>query len=139
MTKKELKKTRQYLKVNSYENAYVCVPLSWCARFDLSPTELLIFCYIRHRTEKYVQKAYTGSVKGLSVIANCSLPTARKALQTLCDKGFIIKTHIKRDTSTGKTADWVSYESRIPSNIGTNSKDIEERLAVTAIVAPIRK
>ena len=128
MKKEELKKSRQYHKLKDKSRAFISVPLTWCVRFDLSPTELFLFCYIRYYTENYTRQAYTGSVKGLCVIANCSLPTARKALETLCQKGFIRKIDVSRDNSAGRSVDWVSYESMISSEYPPNSAEIEELL-----------
>lgn len=128
MKKEELTKTRQYKQLQKMSSAAVYVPLAWCARFDLSPTELLIYCTIRHHTERFIQHAYTGSIKGLSVISNTTLPTARKAVETLEAKGFIIKGSQARNLNQNLGADWVTYVSTIPSNVPLNDPTIEDKL-----------
>ena len=127
MKKEDLKQTRQYKQLSKNAQAGVFVPLAWCTRFDITPTELMIFCFIRHHTEKYVHKAYTGSVKGLCVIVGCSLPTARKALETLEAKGFITKGSMPRNVGR-PSADWVCYTSIIPSDMGCAHPGIEKIL-----------
>jgi DNA-binding MarR family transcriptional regulator len=132
MKKEELKETRQYKSLNNNGNSlYVSVPLSWCARFDLSPVELLLFCHIRHRTENYHQRAYTGSIPGLAVVVNASVPTVRKALDNLIEKGFIRKTFKERQNSLGRSVSWIAYESMLDTK--TTGREIEEELAKNRI------
>lgn len=116
MTKKELKNSRQFKEAlkkseqarkDGKETAYAYVnnvPLTWCVAFDLNTTTLLIYCYIRDCTKFMKEQAYTGSVKGLCAKFNCTLPTARKSLQELEEKGFIQKEKSLRDG-----ARWVRY------------------------------
>lgn len=103
MIKRELKKTRQYKSWSNNRN-YITVPLSWCTRFDLSPTDLFIYCVVKNATEKAALRSYTGSVKGLCAACNVSIPTARKSLEKLIEKGFLRKEFLQRD---GR--EWVSY------------------------------
>lgn len=132
MKKEELKGTRQFKKVDNNGNSIcVSVPLSWCARFDLTATELLLFCHIRYRTEHFQQRAYTGSVPGLAVIVNASVPTVRKALDNLIEKGFIRKTFKDRCNSYGQKVGWIAYESLLNSNV--TGRDVEEELAKNRI------
>ena len=116
MTKKDLKNTRQFKEAlkrseqarkDGKETAYAYinnVPLTWCVRFDLTPLMLLIYCYIRDCTKFMKEQAFTGSVKGLCAKFNTTLPTARKALATLEEKGFIRKEKSLRDG-----ARWIRY------------------------------
>ena len=127
MKKEDLKETRQYKLLAKNHKAGVFVPLAWCTRFGITPTELMIFCYIRHHSENYLHKAYTGSVKGLSVIVGSSLPTARKALENLEEKGFITKGSMPRNIGR-PSADWVCYTSTIPSDMGCANPGIEKKL-----------
>lgn len=132
MKKEELKETRQYKRVyNNGNSICVSVPLSWCTRFDLSAVELLIFCHIRHVTEHFIQRAYTGSIPGLASIVNTSVPTVRKALDNLIEKGFIRKTFKERQNSSGHRVTWIAYESMIKSNC--EGREIEEELAKNRI------
>lgn len=132
MKKEDLKKTRQYATLCRVSRAGVVVPLQWGARFDLSPTELLIYAYISHHTAKYVQKAYTGSIKGLCVITNTTLPTARRAVERLEEKGFIRKTFVSRDVSSGPGVDWVAYVATIPYDSDYNSGKIDKIIETNA-------
>ncbi|MBR6502698.1 MAG: hypothetical protein IKT42_04585 [Clostridia bacterium] len=128
MTKDQLIKSRQYKDfLNS--NIWFKMPASWCVRFNLTPTELLIFSYIRFATENGTYGKYTGSIKGLSVLCNVSLPTARNAVEKLEREGFIKKDIMQRD---GKR--WVCYEAYLTDNVIRNinarGQTVEEFLAV---------
>lgn len=116
MRKEELKNCRQFKEAlkrseqarkDGSEKPYAYinnVPLTWCVWFDLSTTDLLIYCYIRDCTKNMKESAFTGSVKGLCAKFNTTIPTARKSLEKLCEKGFTRKEKSKR----GETQ-WVRY------------------------------
>lgn len=116
MIKKELTNSRQAKDALNH-GTFVTVP-RWLATIaNLSPTELLIYMTIKEATDKAALQLYTGSVKGLCALWNVSIPTARKALETLEARGFIRKGFIRRN---GKSM--VAYEAY---EIGTRA-DIKE-------------
>ena len=123
MKKSELLKTRQYktcLDKNNYLNNF---PLTWCVRFNLTAQDLVIFCIIRDATERGELQAYTGSVKGLCAKVNCTLPTARKSLKKLYDKGFIDKRTKRRGEKT-----IITYVSLVSTHNIINGESLEEAL-----------
>lgn len=132
MVKKELMNSRQFKGAIARQNKtgkaeFTTVPLTWCVRFDLSPTELLTYCAIRDRTIGYEEHAYTGSIKGLCAILNVSLPTARAALEKLEKKGFIYKEIRQRMRSDGLRS-WVAYISYdITPKDGQKTEDLLSR------------
>lgn len=116
MKKSELKNTRQFKEAkkkseqarrDGVERPYAYtnnVPLFWAVEYDISTLELLTYCYVRDCTANMKERAFTGSIKGLCARFNTSLPTQRKALETLEEKGFIYKEKSRR----GETQ-WVRY------------------------------
>ena len=142
MVKNDLKNSRQFKDAMKRQRAtgkaeFTSVPLTWCVRFDLSPTELLTYCIIRDRTLSYEEKAYTGSVKGLCAILNVSIPTVRVALEILEEKGFIYKEKRNRPRSNGERS-WVSYVAY--TDLTSGSETIEEVLSKHAFInSTVRK
>lgn len=128
MKKKELLKTRQY-KQSLDKGLYLNnVPTSWCVRFNLSAQDLLIFCVIRDATERGELRAYTGSVKGLCAKVNCTLPTARRSLQKLNEKGFIEKRFRRRGDKN-----IITYEANVTTHTSIGGLPIEEILEIKLI------
>ena len=138
MTKKDLKNTRQFKEAlkrseqarkdgKGIAYAYINnVPLTWCVRFDLTPLMLLIYCYIRDCTRLMKEQAFTGSVKGLCAKFNTTLPTARKSLAVLEEKGFI-----KKEKSLRDGARWVRYVDLLGRIwTGEDKRDIDEILSI---------
>lgn len=123
MKKDELKKTRQYKSLNNNKQYLARVPLYFCTRFDLSPTELLIFCMIHNATINFELKSYTGSLKGICVALNVSIPTVQKALLKLEEKGFIRK---KESDRKGRL--WISYIALLSYNSETAVQSFEDVL-----------
>lgn len=114
MRKEELKNCRQFkealkkseiaIKNNSSYGYIHNVPTTWCVKYELSTLDLLVYCYIRDCTKNMREGAFTGSVKGLCAKFNTSLPTARKSLAKLTEKGFTRKEKSRRGESQ-----WVRY------------------------------
>ena len=128
MKREELKKTKRYKSYND-STVYWNIPKAWCVRFDLSPTELLIFAEIHQATHHWGNDCYCGSRTSLAVIVNATLPTVDKALVNLQDKGFIVKataSFFKRN-STGERHQ-IAYKSMLPAKISSNDKSIEKLL-----------
>lgn len=126
MVKSELKRTRQYKRYRD-NNFYINIPLSWCTRFNLSPTDLVVLCVVMNATKNATMKAYTGSMKGLCVCCNISLPTARRSLEKLIEKGFVRKEYWTRDgkewiayTALSLVAGEMTMEEALERNIATN-------------------
>lgn len=133
MKKEELKRARQYKEFGKNDRLQITVPLTWCVRFKLSSTELMILRYIQHMTEFGAEKCYTGSQKGLCAIVNASLPTVRKACDKLHDDGWMRKALIKRKLETGQEVVWVAYQARISYKISPNDPGIESLLKTELI------
>lgn len=125
MKKENLKNSRQYRKLLDNNRAFLGVPMTWCVRFDLTPTELLILRHIQYMSQQS-QGIFTGSMKGLCVICNSSLPTVRKACLSLNNRGFIRKIFKMQKLESGRNVDWVCYQSTIPYNTPPNDKNIEQ-------------
>ena len=125
MKKDDLKKSRQYRNNQKY---FLSVPANWCVRFEMTPTELLILRHIQYVSKHGETGCFTGSVKALCSICNCSLPTARKALDKLYEDGWIEKTIGQREFDSGKVVDWVRYKSNIEYDIAIDSPNLEENL-----------
>ena len=128
MKKEDLANSRQFREfVNS--NIWFKMPASWCVRFKLSATELFIYSYIKFATENGTYGKYTGSIKGLSVLCNVSLPTARNAVDKLEKEGFIKKETMSRD---GKR--WVCYVALLTDEriraINRGGQTVEEYLII---------
>ena len=143
MVKKDLKNSRQFKEAMSRQKRkspdefeYTNVPLTWCVRFDLSPTELFTYCIVRDRTISYEEHAYTGSIKGLCAILNVAIPTVRAALENLEKKGFIYKEIRNRARRDGQMS-WVTYVAH--RNLTRNGQSIEENLKVFALLNEQRK
>ena len=130
MKKEDLKRTRQYKIAKVHNTYWNNVPRHWCVRFDMSPTELLIYCTIRDATENLKQRCFTGSVQMLCSYVNVSKPTVRKALDKLENAGFIRKVNMKREIRGEKTVKdgvWIGYEA-LPLRAGENT--IEDMLDI---------
>ena len=125
MKKEDLKKSRQFRNNQKY---FLSVPANWCVRFDLTPTELFILRHIQYVSKHGKEGCFTGSVKALCSICNCSVPTARKALDRLYDDGWIDKMIAQREFDSGKVADWVQYKSNIDYDVALDSARIEDKL-----------
>ena len=135
----DLKKTGQYLKARDNPYSILRVPKTWCVRFDLTPTELLILCEIIYATDNMIKSVYCGSRTGLASIVNASLPTVDKALQKLEEKGFIRKEKIDFTTRNGaERRDKVAYRSTLPRNTHSNDKAIEETIERSAAAYAMR-
>ena len=119
MIKKELRQTRQ-TKDALKHGTYCTVPRWLAATANLSPIELLIYITVKEATDKADMHLYTGSVKGLCSLWNVSIPTARKALENLEERGFIRKGFIRRD---GKS--FVAYEAY---SVGTRADILAGKL-----------
>ncbi len=116
MKKSELKSTRQFKEAMRKSEqarkdgldrpfAYMnTVPLFWAVEYDLTPLELLTYCFIRDCTLYMKEQAFTGSIKGLCARFNTTIPTQRTALEHLIEKGFIFK-----EKSPYGQAQWVRY------------------------------
>lgn len=129
MKKEDLKKTRQYKRLCENPRAVVHnVPLTWCTRFDISPAELLIFCHIDFHTHHTVWRSFRGSIKGLAVLCNISIPTTRRMVERLEEKGFIRKSRERTTSTNGNEVLWVSYESMLPQGCAPNDPTIEKIL-----------
>ncbi|MBE5742965.1 MAG: hypothetical protein E7360_06610 [Clostridiales bacterium] len=128
MKKEELKKTRQFKRANTNSKAYLSVPLAWCVRFDLTPTELFILRHIQYSSMHSEAKSFTGSIKTLCAICNCSLPTARKACDRLYNDGWIDKIIAQREFDSGKLVDWVRYSANIDYDVSPAFEGIEDKL-----------
>ena len=129
MKKEELKHTRQYKTMMNNPKAVLSVPLSWCVRFDLTATELLILRHIQYLTAlEDGNGVFTGTIKGLCAIVNCTLPTARKACDHLHDMGFIRKDLRPRTLHNEKEVDWVCYRACVPFSTTANDRGIESLL-----------
>lgn len=133
MKREELKKTKRYLSYAD-SNAYWDVPKSWCVRFDLSPTELLLFLEIHQATHSTNLKydCYCGSRTSLAAVVNATLPTVDKALINLLDKGFIVKTEKTFNTGHGEQRRQVAYRSTLPYKIAWRDKSIENTIDMIA-------
>ena len=127
MKKEELKNSRQYRKALYNSKAVLLVPMSWCVRFDLTPTELMILRHIQYMC-KQDSGIFNGSIKGLCSITNCSLPTARKACLSLNNKGWVRKVERKQKIEGGKIVDWICYQSTVPYEMSPDEKGIESML-----------
>lgn len=130
MKKSELKNTRQFKAAKRKSEqarkdgidrpfAYMnTVPLFWAVEYDLSPLELLTYCFIRDCTLNMKEKAFTGSVTNLCSRFNVTIPTQRKALEGLVEKGFIIK-----EKSPYGQSQWVRYVDGLASKWDREIKD----------------
>jgi len=127
MKREELKKTKRYL---AYKDSTVFwnIPKAWCVRFDLTPTELLIFAEIHQATHHWGNNCYCASRTSLAVIVNSTLPTVDKALINLLDKGFIVKATAQFFTRQGGERRQIAYRSTLPAKIAGNDKSIEKLL-----------
>ena len=135
----DLKKTGQYQKARENPYAILRVPKTWCVRFDLTPTELLILCEIIHATDNMIKGVYCGSRTGLASIVNSSLPTVDKALRRLEEKGFIRKETIDFTTRNGaERRDKVAYRSTLQRNTLANDKTIEETIERSAAAYAVK-
>ncbi len=128
MRKAELKQSRQYREMWASNKAFLTVPMQWCVRFDLTPTELMILRHIQYLTSNGNDNCFSGSVKALCAITNSTLPTARKALDNLHDKGWIRKSLRPRRLPNEREVDWVCYRATIPYETTTNDRGIESEL-----------
>jgi predicted transcriptional regulator len=127
MRKEELKNLRQY-KARTKQHLYISnVPLDYCVRFDLSPTELLIYCYIKNVTENAPMKTYSGSVKNLCSVCNISMPTARKALDKLQREGFIVKEFRDKEIQNQGIVETVCYTANDFKQKDMSPEDIQAR------------
>ena len=128
MKNEELKKTKRYISYLDSERAVLAVPKSWCLRFGLTPTDLMIFEEIHQATHFWARGCYCASRTALCVIVNGSPPTIDKSLRTLTLKGFISKTKEAMGTSSGGERKNICYRSLLPKEIKPNAKDIENML-----------
>ena len=133
MTKEELKKTRQYKNISTYNKANLSVPRSWCLRFDLTPTELMIFEEIHLYTHYFQRRAFFGSRTQFAVITNGSLPQVDRSLQHLAKKGFIEKDEVEFKTAQGTMRKQISYRSLLPMSVLPSDKNIEEILETNIV------
>ena len=117
MKKEDLKKSRQYRNSNANSKAFLSVPLAWCVRFNFTPTELFILRHIQYVSKHSETQSFTGSIKTLCAICNCSLPTARKACDKLYEEGWIDKIIAQREFDSGKLVDWVRYRANIEYDV----------------------
>lgn len=127
MKKEDLKNTRQYRNALNNNKAFLSIPTTWCVRFDLTPTELMILRHIQYMS-KLDAGVFTGSIKGLCSITNCSAPTARKACMKLHNLGFIRKIERQHKLENGKIVDWICYRANVPYDIEQNDKTINDLL-----------
>lgn len=116
MVKNELKKSKQYKQALNTEKRYITVNITLAVRFNLSPVELLVYSIVKHATDTLDLHVYSGSVKGICAKINVSLPTARAALDSLVQKGFIFKGTMRRERqrpSAGQSLEetWVYYKA----------------------------
>ncbi len=141
MRKEELKNCRQFKEAlkkseqarkDGIERSYAYinnVPLTWCVAFDLSATDLLIYCYVRDCTKNMKEQAFTGSVKGLCAKFNTTIPTARKSLEKLVSLGFI-----RKEKSIRGQAQWVRYvDLLINYHSHVDKRDLSEILATNRL------
>ena len=122
MLKEELEKTRQYQTVKKQNRYLNEVPLSFCVRFGISTTELLIYCIIKEYGKFGHLQVYSGSVKGLCAYLNVSKPTVRSALEKLEKIGLIDKTTIFRN---GRN--WVCYVA-LSFDMSERAMTLEEQI-----------
>jgi len=128
MKKEDLKRARQFKTTAQNENALLSVPASWCVRFNLTPTELLILRHIQYMTKTGENRAFTGSIKSLCAITNCALPTARRAVDKLHEDGWINKSVRPRNLANGTTVYWVCLQAQISYDTKPNDRGIESEL-----------
>lgn len=124
----ELKKTKRYIQYNDYAQAVLTVPKAWCVRFNLTPTELMVFEEIHQATHFWQLHCYCASRTSLCVIVNASPPTIDKALLSLTNKGFISRSKAPIKTQRGGERQNICYISLLPKDIRANDKTIEEIL-----------
>ena len=121
--KTELKDTRQYNNVRK-KPRFVNIPFDWCTRFDLSPTEILVYATVANFSRlKY--NAYTGSVQGLQAYWNISRATALRTLEKLLKRGFI--GCVEYGGGRGKRTAYVNLIDR-----KEGAPPIEEQLEINA-------
>ncbi len=118
MKTEELKKTKLYHTWRENPAQYsLNLPRSFCLRFDLSPTELMIFQEIHLYTHFFPKKCFCASRSHLQILVNGSPPTIDKALNKLLDKGFIAKFTEKMPTKIGTERLNICYKSNLPREI----------------------
>ena len=137
MKLEELKKTKRYKQYNDYAQAVLTVPKAWCVRFDLSPTELMIFEEIHQATHYWALNCYCASRTSLCVVVNASPPTIDKSLSKLTEKGFISRSKAPIKTQRGGERQNICYVSLLPKNIAVNDKQIEDILERNILLADI--
>ena len=134
-TAKKVNKTTKQLRENSrYKNRVLekrylnRVPIYFCTLFNMTTTELLVYCQIKYCTDLELQ-AYTGSVEALCEICNVSKPTVRKALARLVADGFVFWGYYNM-----KNKKRVVYRGNNIEAYGTNSP--EDALAIWRMRKP---
>lgn len=104
--KNELKDSKKYKKIIE-KRTFIPVYVEWGVRFELSPSELLIYSAIAHFT-KITKKdgygAFTAPVSTLQTMFNMSYITARNALNTLVGRGLVTKYKEIRNDGKAITA-----------------------------------
>ena len=135
MKLEDLKKTKRYLSYRDSPKATLSIPKAWCVRFNLTPTELMIFEEIHQATHFWVLECYCASRTSLCVVVNASPPTVDKALENLTTKGFIEKGEQALKTQIGGERRQICYRSLLPRNVLPCDKNIEEILETNIIRA----
>ena len=104
--KNELKDSKKYKKITE-KKTFIPVYVEWAVRFELSPSELLIYSAIAHFT-KITKKdgygAFTAPVSTLQSLFNLSYKTVFNALESLVFRGLITKYKVITDDGKGITA-----------------------------------
>lgn len=132
MRKKELKSSTNYKKLYASSFEFVQFPIKWCVRFGLSVLDVLIYKVIENYTLRRNFNCYSGSIKTLSSMMNVSLPTVRKSLEKLCERGFLRK-HIgnRLQKGTNEVKSIVTYEALIFNK--DSMVTFEEQLATNLV------
>lgn len=88
----QVKSKLQQQRINEIQETlrFIKMPLYLCCRYDLSPTQAMIYQIIKD-SENFSEKVFTGSTLSLQVFCRVSRSTVVRTLQELCARGFIEK------------------------------------------------
>lgn len=123
MRKDELKQTAQFKRYNRMHNYIARVPMYFCTRFDLSPTDVLVYAIIHNATSNMELKSFSGSIRGICAALNVTLPTVQKSLLKLEEKGFI-----RKETGNRNGKKWVCYVALVNYGAETPNQTYEDIL-----------
>ena len=111
----EILANRHYKKTVSTDS-FVKFPLSFCAKFKITPTDCAIWSIVHQATVGLDLKCYCGSVEQMRTKLFLSAPTVRTSLERLHNLGLVRKTTKVLKDKSGRIKTWVCYVSRLNLN-----------------------